>query len=491
MSTSKQRREAAQRHLQRQLERRAAQAAKRRRNALVVVAVLAVVVVAGGIYFVTGFGKNDSSAAASSKTSSTAASAAATTNADGTISCDYVKDTTGNANLKDVGTPPNPDKTPTQGTDTLKMATNQGDLTLRLNRSSAPCAAASFAYLASKKFFDNTPCHREVNEATFGVLQCGDPTGSGSGGPSYTYRQEVTPKTTYPRGTIAMANTGQPNSTGSQFFLCFTDTKLSPDYSAVGTVDEAGLAVLDKIAAAGNNGSFASSAGGGAPNLATTITSMTVAGSNLLGAFGTKSPLGPYAVTRSTSKTPSTLRTVCSTAPRWVGSASSKVNRLIATRSRLVCTDADRMLTRSSASALVTSESSRCRSSASTWMATRKTAPGWLAHSTSTSRSALRCRSAALVQSVRCTLTPPPRVTKPRISSPGTGVQHLASLVQTSVIPWTTMPGSPLALRRTTVRRVGIAVSAMSSVAPSAPPSAVISFSTTDVAETWFSPTAA
>jgi peptidyl-prolyl cis-trans isomerase B (cyclophilin B) len=274
--TNPQRRQAAQRHLQRQLERRAEQTRKRRRNALVVVAVLAVVLVAGGIYFVTGLGKDDSSASASGK-SSASGSAAATTAADGTISCAYVKDTSGNTNLKDVGTPPNPGKTPTKGTETLKMATNQGDLTLTLNRSSAPCAAASFSYLASQKFFDNTPCHREVNEATFGVLQCGDPTGTGSGGPSYTYRQEVTSKTTYPRGTIAMANTGQPNSTGSQFFLCFTDTQLSPDYSVVGTVDAAGLAVLDKIAAAGNNGSFSSSAGGGAPNTPVTITSMTVA----------------------------------------------------------------------------------------------------------------------------------------------------------------------------------------------------------------------
>jgi cyclophilin family peptidyl-prolyl cis-trans isomerase len=280
--TSKQRRQAAQRHLQRQLERRADITRKRRRNLLIAVTVLAVVVVAGAVLVVTGLGggKDDTASASSSSSSSSAgstAAAAATTAADGTISCDYIKDTSGNTNLKDVGTPPNPDKTPTQGTDTLKMATNQGDLTLTLNRSSAPCAAASFTYLASKKFFDNSPCHREVNEATFGVLQCGDPTGTGSGGPTYNYRQEVTSKTTYPRGTIAMANTGQPNSTGSQFFLCFTDTQLSPDYSAVGTVDAAGLAVLDKIAAAGNNGSFQSSAGGGAPNLPVTITSMTVA----------------------------------------------------------------------------------------------------------------------------------------------------------------------------------------------------------------------
>lgn len=279
MPTSKQRRQAAQRHLQRQLERRAEITHKRRRNLFIGLTVLAVVIVVGAVLVVTGLGGGkDTSASASSKSSSAStAAAAATTAADGTISCSYIKDKSGNTNLKDVGTPPNPGKTPTHGTDVLKMATNQGDLTLTLDRSSAPCAAASFTYLAQQKFFDNSPCHREVNEPTFGVLQCGDPSGTGSGGPTYNYRQEVTSKTTYPRGTIAMANTGQPNSTGSQFFLCFTDTKLSPDYSAVGTVDAAGLAVLDKIAAAGNNGSFASSAGGGAPNLPVTITSMTVA----------------------------------------------------------------------------------------------------------------------------------------------------------------------------------------------------------------------
>jgi cyclophilin family peptidyl-prolyl cis-trans isomerase len=275
--TNKQRREAAQRHLQRQLERRAELARRRRRNALVGVGVLVVLLVGSVVLLITGIGgggKGTSSASGSSSAAASGSTAAPTTNADGTINCNYAKDTSGNTNLKDVGIP---DTTvPTQGTDVLKMATNQGDLTLSLNRSSAPCAAASFTYLASKKFFDGSPCHREVNEPTFGVLQCGDPTGSGSGGPSYTYRQETTSKTTYPRGTIAMANTGKPNSTGSQFFLCFTDTQLPPNYSAVGTVDQAGLAVLDKVAAAGNDGSFASSAGGGAPKLPVTISSMSV-----------------------------------------------------------------------------------------------------------------------------------------------------------------------------------------------------------------------
>ena len=281
MPTNKQRRQAAQRHLQKQLERRAELAKKRRRNLAIVATAVAVAVVVVAALLITGvFSSDDESSNDASASSSAAATdtAAPTTNADGTISCNYLPDDSGNPNLKDVGTPPTPEATPTQGTATLLMSTTQGDLTLTLDRTKAPCAAASFAYLASQKFFDGSPCHREVNEPTFGVLQCGDPTGSGSGGPSYKFDQEIPEGTTYPRGTIAMANTGQPNSTGSQFFLCFVDTQLSPDYTPVGTVDEAGLAVLDKVAAAGNDGSFEAQAGGGAPNLPVTINTMTAVG---------------------------------------------------------------------------------------------------------------------------------------------------------------------------------------------------------------------
>jgi peptidyl-prolyl cis-trans isomerase B (cyclophilin B) len=280
--TNKQRRQAAQRHLQKQLERRAELARRRRRNVGIVATVVAVAVVVVAALVITGVfsGDDDSTdaAATSSAAAPTSSAAAATTNADGTINCTYSPDDSGNPNLTDVGTPPTPEATPTQGTSTLLMSTNQGDLTLTLDRTKAPCAAASFTYLASQQFFDGSPCHREVNEATFGVLQCGDPSGTGSGGPSYKFDQEIPEGTTYPRGTIAMANTGQPGSTGSQFFLCFVDTQLSPDYTPVGTVDEAGLAVLDTIAAAGNDGSFEAQAGGGAPNLPVTINTMTVVG---------------------------------------------------------------------------------------------------------------------------------------------------------------------------------------------------------------------
>ncbi|WP_336029534.1 peptidylprolyl isomerase [Geodermatophilus sp. FMUSA9-8] len=283
MPTNKQRRVAAQRRLQKQLERRAELARKRRRNLLVVVTVVAVAVVAGAVALFAGIGGGDDpDTAAATGTSTSAApeatAAPATTNADGTVTCTYAPDTSGNPNLTEAGTPPDPAATPASGTVALLMSTDQGEIPLTLDRATAPCAAASFTYLASQQFFDGSPCHREVNQPTFGVLQCGDPTGTGSGGPTYKFAEEVTPETTYPRGTIAMANSGTPGSTGSQFFLCFVDTQLSPDYTAVGTVDEAGLAVLDTIAAAGNDGSFEPSPGGGAPNLPVTIQTMTVVG---------------------------------------------------------------------------------------------------------------------------------------------------------------------------------------------------------------------
>jgi peptidyl-prolyl cis-trans isomerase B (cyclophilin B) len=277
VSTNKQRRQAAQRHLQRQLERRAELAKKRRRNLGILASAIAVLVVVGAALVITGVfkGDDDADAAADPTTSGSATSSTApVTNADGTVACTYSPDESENPNLTEVGTPPTPEATPAQGTSTLLMSTNQGDLTLTLDRAKAPCAAASFTYLASQKFFDGSSCHRMVNQDAFGVLQCGDPTGTGMGGPSYKYAEEVSDTTTYPRGTIAMAKTGEPNTTGSQFFLCFVDTQLPPQYTVVGTVDEAGLAVLDTVAAGGNDG--ANGEGDGAPNTPVTVSTLSV-----------------------------------------------------------------------------------------------------------------------------------------------------------------------------------------------------------------------
>ncbi|MGY1720406.1 peptidylprolyl isomerase [Blastococcus sp. SYSU DS0552] len=279
MPTNKQRREAAQRHLQRQLERRTEQAKKRRRNLGLLLTAIAVVAIVGAALLITNvFGGDEETddLAADPTTPTATSSAARTTNADGTVTCEYLPDESGNTNLTDVGTPPNPEATPTQGTATLLMSTNQGDLTLTLDRAQAPCAAASFVYLTEQGFYDDTSCHRLVNAETFGVLQCGDPTGTGAGGPSYKYAEEVTPDTTYPRGTVAMAKTAAPNSTGGQFFLTFVDTELPPEYTVVGSIDEAGLAVLDEVAAGGVQG--ADGPGDGAPNIPVTIEDMAVVG---------------------------------------------------------------------------------------------------------------------------------------------------------------------------------------------------------------------
>ncbi len=175
--------------------------------------------------------------------------------------------------------------TPAPATATVTLRTNNGDITLTLDGTRAPCTTQSMLHLAASKYFDGSPCHRLVAGEDFRILQCGDPSGTGGGGPGYTIPDELptdlapSPNgdaSIYPRGVVAMANTGQPNSGGSQFFLVFGNTMLRPEYTVFGTIDEAGLTVLDTIGAAGDDGSLASGPGGGAPALQTTITEAIV-----------------------------------------------------------------------------------------------------------------------------------------------------------------------------------------------------------------------
>ena len=194
--------------------------------------------------------------------------------ASGTVACEWGEGSSANPYLTEVAPPD--DVVPASGTTDLLVSTSLGDLTLALDRAATPCAAASLVHLATQGFFDDTPCHREVDSEGLQVLQCGDPTGTGAGGPTYTSPTEVTGEETYPRGTVAMANSGQ-GSDGSQFFLVWGDSQLPPAYTVVGTVDEAGLAVLDEVAANGNDGSLDPSPGGGAPNVPGTIETVTVA----------------------------------------------------------------------------------------------------------------------------------------------------------------------------------------------------------------------
>ncbi|WP_448623726.1 peptidylprolyl isomerase [Geodermatophilus sp. URMC 64] len=183
-----------------------------------------------------------------------------------TVACEWTPDQSPSA--VDADQPP--DRVPATGTATLLMTTGQGELTLTLDQAGAPCAAAALVSLADQGFFDGSPCHRETDSTGLQVLQCGDPTGTGTGGPPWGYPTDVDGSEGYPRGTVAMANSGQ-GFDGSQFFLVWGQAQLTPDY----TVDDAGLAVLDQIAANGNDG--ANGPDDGAPGEPVTIESMTVA----------------------------------------------------------------------------------------------------------------------------------------------------------------------------------------------------------------------
>lgn len=125
------------------------------------------------------------------------------------------------------------------------IATSSGDIPATLDADAAPCTVNSFVSLAGQGYFDDTPCHRLTTEG-ISVLQCGDPTGTGSGGPGYSFADELTGSETYPAGTLAMANAG-PNTNGSQFFMVYGETSLPPSYTVFGTLDEAGLKAVQEI----------------------------------------------------------------------------------------------------------------------------------------------------------------------------------------------------------------------------------------------------
>jgi peptidyl-prolyl cis-trans isomerase B (cyclophilin B) len=167
-----------------------------------------------------------------------------------------------------------PPLTVTKGAYLATMMTNCGEIQFLMNASKTPHTVNSFAFLAGKGYFTDSPCHRLTTSGIY-VLQCGDPTGTGTGGPGYTIPDENLAGATYPAGTVAMANTGKPHSGGSQFFLVYKDTSLPPSYTPFGKIVK-GLAILQRIAAAGVNPNGENGPGDGHPNDAVSITSFTV-----------------------------------------------------------------------------------------------------------------------------------------------------------------------------------------------------------------------
>ena len=269
MPTNEQRRATAKRKLERQLERRAAKE-RQRRIFTIVGSVIGVLVVAGGVAaaIILTRGDSDSEKTAATDTSTPSSAEPAGPGALPAFAapaglgdnCQYPASP---EKASKENKPPRTGKVPTDPAEvSASMETNQGDIGLMLDNGKSPCTVNSFASLANQGFFNDTTCHRLTTSGSLSVLQCGDPTAQGTGGPGYQFPNEYPtnqfqpddPKlqepVLYPRGTLAMANAG-PGTNGSQFFLVYKDSQLPPGYTVFGTIDETGLATLDKIAAAG------------------------------------------------------------------------------------------------------------------------------------------------------------------------------------------------------------------------------------------------
>jgi peptidyl-prolyl cis-trans isomerase B (cyclophilin B) len=270
----RQRRLARERHA-RQMARRAQRTHKVRIRAIVTGGVCALAAVGVGAYFLAGTGGGKSAAASASASASPTPSASASPTAAAVAEpahhCTYISNGTasGTAARKVSVAPSSPNYTAKyQAT----IVTNRGSIVINLLNSKATCTVNSFVHLAEQKYFSSTKCHRLTTTGIF-VLQCGDPTGTGTGGPGYAFASENLTGATYPAGTVAMANTGQPNSNGSQFFLVYKSSPLPPSYTPFGTITQ-GLPILDAIAKAGSDN--ANAAGDGHPKENVVIDNVTI-----------------------------------------------------------------------------------------------------------------------------------------------------------------------------------------------------------------------
>ena len=269
--------------IERQMARRAARVRRRRQTwAAGVVGLVVVLGIAGTVWALGGFSSHK-------KTEDTAGAC---------LWAPAAPDPSASSDLKDVGTPPKSGE-PHSGTETMTInlgsGSGSGTVVGSIDVAKAPCTAASFTYLAGRHFFDKTTCHRLTTATTY-LLQCGDPTGTGRGGPTYTFANENVPAAPqpstgpsddpsappadatviYPRGTLAMASP-TTDANGSQFYIVYKDSPLPPNYTIFGTVTQGqGLDLIDKIAAAGAVDNQGKPTGDGKPKNPVTIASLTV-----------------------------------------------------------------------------------------------------------------------------------------------------------------------------------------------------------------------
>jgi peptidyl-prolyl cis-trans isomerase B (cyclophilin B) len=236
---NKRQRELARRKYERQQARRAKQHHRTRTRTRVALVMLGVFAVVGGAIFLGSLFGGDSNGAAADQDVSQPPG-----------ECDYRSvDRTGRE-VTSVGTPP--PVAPLLPTVQAIVHTNKGDIKLELDQKKAPCTVNSFVFLAKNDYFDNTTCHRLLTGSAGGVLQCGDPSATGRGGPGYEFNDENLGGAVYTKGVVAMANSG-PNTNGSQFFMVYSDSGFPPSYTPFGRVTE-GLDILSQVAKGGVTG---------------------------------------------------------------------------------------------------------------------------------------------------------------------------------------------------------------------------------------------
>jgi peptidyl-prolyl cis-trans isomerase B (cyclophilin B) len=277
---SKRQRELARRRAERQAERRAAAARKRRQRTIITSTGLGVLLLVLAVFLLTRGDDKEDAASPSATESTTPTDIGSETEAAATpkpVACGAQAPTPATPQTFPSEPPMTIDKTKKY---IATIKTSCGTVEVELFADKAPITINSFNFLASKKFFDGSRCHRLLSGAD-SVLQCGDPTGTGSGDLGYTIKDENLPKAdesggyTYPAGTLAMANTGAPDSGSSQFFFVIKDSPFGASYTPFGKVTK-GLDVLEKILEKGHDGKFEPTPGGGEPKEDVFIESFTV-----------------------------------------------------------------------------------------------------------------------------------------------------------------------------------------------------------------------
>jgi len=258
VSPNKREREYARRRHEQWMERQRTAKMRRRRTRIAVIAAVGVLGIVGVIALASQTG-NKSAAASSSSSPTPSAAATPPSTAPST-----------------AATPPSPAVAEARAW-TADVTTSAGNLGITLDGALAPQAVASFVSLAKLGFFDNTSCHRLTVTGIF-VLQCGDPTGSGSGGPSYRFGpiENAPADNVYPAGTVAMARvSNDANSQGSQFFIVYKDSTIPADtaggYTVFGHLTT-GLEVVTTVAASGVSGGKSD----GPPSIPVTIQGVAV-----------------------------------------------------------------------------------------------------------------------------------------------------------------------------------------------------------------------